>query len=320
MLNRDFTKSNKDYFNKNKIVLICIAAFLLVGIVITAIFGMNGNFEFKGYNEFSVKVKDSDNNKYFTYQQEITNIVNSKGGNVDTVSYYGEGDNTQIVVRYMSNLSEEIQIEVEKQIIEKIGVTAEDVSNHVFVKPIVKATDYIYTATAILLLVAIASIFAYFRYNGASAIALMACCALGTVGFMFIGSILRIRIGMSYFAMLVILNMLIVYLAVNMFETIREESWLATNDYSTAIKSTLSKSKFRTGLISVAVMVIGVLFVILAPFAIKYVALNIMFIAVTLLAVIWYVLPFVWSVFITKSKNKTKKVKSTKTKNVEENN
>ena len=44
MLKRDFTKSNKDYFLKNKILLICVAAFLLIGILVASIFGMNGNF------------------------------------------------------------------------------------------------------------------------------------------------------------------------------------------------------------------------------------------------------------------------------------
>ena len=319
MLNRDFTKSNKYYFNKNKIVLIVLAAFLAVGIIVAAVFGMNGNFEFKGYNEFSVKVAYENSKEYNTYINKITNIVNTNGGKLDAVSYFDEGDNTKIVVRYMSNLSEDVKVEIEQQIVEQIGVDETDISDHVHVKPIVKAADYIYTATAILLLVTIATIFAYFRYNGASAISIIVSNVLGTLGFMCLGSILRLTIGMSYFAMLIILNMLIIYLAFNVFEHIREESWLSTNDYATAIKSAVNKSKFRVVVISVAIMLIGILFVILAPSAIKYVSLNIMFIAVTLLAVIWYVLPFVWSVFITKNnRNITKKEKVTK--KVEENN
>ena len=45
MLKRDFTKSNKNYFAKNKFILISIAVFLLVGILIASIFGFNQNFE-----------------------------------------------------------------------------------------------------------------------------------------------------------------------------------------------------------------------------------------------------------------------------------
>ena len=37
MLKRDFTKSNKEYFAKNKITLISVALFLVVGILITII-------------------------------------------------------------------------------------------------------------------------------------------------------------------------------------------------------------------------------------------------------------------------------------------
>ncbi len=56
MLNRDFTKPNKDYFKANLIPLICVAVFLFVGILIAGICGMNGNFETKGYNEFSIVI------------------------------------------------------------------------------------------------------------------------------------------------------------------------------------------------------------------------------------------------------------------------
>ena len=44
----------------------------------------------------------------------------------------------------------------------------------------------------------------------------------------------------------------------------------------------------------------GLLFVIAAPLALKYVSLNIMFIAVVALATAWYVVPFFWSIFISK--------------------
>ena len=47
------------------------------------------------------------------------------------------------------------------------------------------------------------------------------------------------------------------------------------------------------------------------------ISLNILFLAVTLLAVVWYVVPFVWSVFVTKAKVRVPKQKETK-KEIEE--
>ena len=82
------------------------------------------------------------------------------------------------------------------------------------------------------------------------------------------------------------------------------------NEYSNAIQTALKKSKFRLCFLSIAIMVIGVLFVLLAPNAIRYVSLNIMFMAVVLLAVSIYVVPFIWSMLITYSRKR--KVKNKK--------
>jgi len=59
-------------------------------------------------------------------------------------------------------------------------------------------------------------------------------------------------------------------------------------------------------------MAIGMLLVLFATTSIKYVSLNILFMAVILLASAWYVVPFVWSALITLCKVKVYKVKATK--------
>ncbi|MBR6778793.1 MAG: hypothetical protein IKM43_01400 [Clostridia bacterium] len=306
MLNRDFTKSNKDYFNKNKITLIVIASVLLLALVIGCIFGMNGNFEIAGYNEFSVTVSSTNSKDFDTYIDKIETIVDNNGGDFDIASIYNEGDQTKLVVRYLDDLSADVQVTINKAISEQISTL--EISEHSFVKPVVESKDYIYTAVSILIIILIATLFAYFRYNGASAITTVISCVLGTLAFMSVGTILRLSIGMSYFAMLVILNLLIAYCCFNIFETIRDGAFLDNNEYSKAIQSGMQKSRFKVCFLSVAVMLVGVLFVLIAPEAIKYVSLNILFIAVTILAVSLYVVPFTWSVFITHTnKRKVKK-------------
>ncbi|MBQ8615623.1 MAG: hypothetical protein IJ415_03555 [Clostridia bacterium] len=310
MLKRDFTKSNKEYFKKNKIVLISVAVFLLLGIIIFSIFGMNGNFEINGYNEFSITVGEKATEKFGTHQQEIGKIVNSFDGKFDNVSIYGEGDNTKYVVRYLKDVNGNEQIEINKLVAEKLGIEVDNISEHMSVGPVVKNTDYIYTAVAILLIVVITTIFAYARYNGASALSVMLACLIGTLAFMSIGAILRLSVGMSYFAMLIILNVLIAYFAINLFETMHKSSWLMSGDYDNAMQTALKASKFRMSILSVSIMLIGVLFVLLTSSTIKYAALNIMFMAVVLLAVGWYVVPFVWNVFISYCRKREYKVKA----------
>ena len=311
MLRRDFTKTNKEYFKKNRVVLISITLFLIVGILMFALLGMNGNFEIKGYNEFSVTVSEETTSNYSSHKSEISSVINSYNGKFDTILVYGEGDSTKYVIRYLNDINEASILEINELIAEEVDVDIDAVSEHIHVEGTLENKDYVYTAASILLVVVLATIFAYARYNGASALAMMFACLLGTIGFISFGSILRLSIGMSYFAMLVILNLLIVYLAISLFESMHKSSWLVSRDFETAIQTAIKNSKFRIGLISAGLIVIGLLFVLLAPLSIKYVAVNLMFIAVTLLAVVLYLIPFVWSVFITKCRIRDYKIKTT---------
>ena len=154
--------------------------------------------------------------------------------------------------------------------------------------------------------------FAYFRYNGASALAIIISCALGTLAFMSIGAILRLSIGMSYFALLAILNLMIIYFACDIFENMHKEAWLGNKEYQKALDSAMKTSHSRQLFTTIAIMAIGMLLVLFATTPIKYVSINILFMAVVLLATIWYVVPFVWSVFVTLCKVKVYKVKATK--------
>ena len=310
MLKRDFSKSNKNYFAQNKFILISIAVFLLVGILIASIFGFNQNFELKGYNEFSVNVTANADINGCT--DVIADVLNDYNAGFDAVSILNEGDNTEIVVRYNKTLSNKDYEEMQNKLATKLIVDVEDISESTFVGSIAKPVDYIFTATAILLLVAGVSVFAYLRYNGASALAIIISCVLATLGFMSIGAILRLSIGMSYFALLAILNLMIVYFACDIFENMHKESWLGNKEYEKALDSAMKTSHSRQLFTTIAIMAIGMMLVLFATTPIKYVSINVLFMAVTLLATVWYVLPFVWSVFVTLCKVKVYKVKATK--------
>lgn len=309
MLKRDFSKSNKEYFSKNKSALISLLVFLLIGILVFTIFGMNGNFEINGYNEFSITVTEKEAKDYSSSQRYVGDIVNSYNGKFDTMLVYGEGDGTKFVVRYLHDLSSSEVLEINKLVAEKLNVSVEKISEHTHVGPVVQTKDYLFTAVSILLIILVATIFAYARYNGASAMAVIISNLIGLLGFIALGTILRLQIGMSYLAMLVILSLLITYLAINLFETMHKSSWLASKDYSTALETALKTSKFRNSAVGVALMAIGLVLVLMSSSTIKFLAVNLMFMAVVLLAVILYVVPFVWSVFITRCRQREYKIK-----------
>lgn len=310
MLRRDFTKSNKEYFKQNRNYIIAISLFLVVGLLLLAILGMNGNFEVKGYNEFSVVVTEEGTKTYSQNKSDISSIIDSYEGKFDSLLIYGEGDDTKYVIRYLNNLSDETILEVNELIAEKLEVDLSKISEHVKVGSSIQTKDYIYTIASVLLIILIATIFSYARYNGASALAVMLGCFVGTLGFISFGSILRLSFGLSYMAMMVILNLLISYIAISLFETMHKSNWLASGDYSAALGTALKKSKFSTTFVSVGLLLIGLMFVLFAPLTIKLVSINVMFMAVVVMATGLYVVPFVWNVFISKCRKREYKVKA----------
>ncbi len=255
MLNRDFSKSNKEYFGKNKIALIVLSLFLVVGVVVASIFGLRGNFEIAGYNEFSVTIGSE--RKISETSKEVEQIVKSFNTQFDTISVYGQGDDTKLIVRYLKDISAEDQTTINTKIAEKLGIEVVNISEHVDVAPVVRTVDYIYAAVAILLLVALASLFAMIRYNGASAMAVIFSCIIGTAGFISICAILRLTVGLSIFAIMVVLNLLIVYGCLNVFESMRKANWLESGDYAKAIGTAMQESKFRMNALAIAVFVFG---------------------------------------------------------------
>ena len=307
---RDFTKSNKDYILKNKLPLICVTLFLLLGVILFAVFGLNGNFELNGYNQFTIKA-GADTSAYSKICNEAGDVINSYGGDYDGYQIFGEGDNTELIIRYTSNLTNEDIAKVNAEIAEELKIEVTKISEHSHVKPIVNVLDYVYTISVILILVVVASIFAYYRYNGASALTIILSCLIGSLAFISINAILRLSVGMSFFAIMVILNTIITFFAINIFESMRNQSWLGNNEYATAINSAVKETKIRISMFSIAIMLLGVLFVVAAPLTLKYISLNIMFMSVVVLASAWYVIPFFWSLLITSSKKKEYKVKAT---------
>lgn len=314
MTRRDFKKSNLDYFNKNKIALICIGVFVLLGILLGVIFGFNQNFEMKGYNEFQITLS-STQTKYNSYAKDVAKIVNSYGGNYDSYQIYGEGDNTKFVVRYSHEISNENQTKINNEVADAIEIEVTKISNHVAVSPAVNGTSYLFTAAAILIIITIATLFAYFRYNGASAMAMLIGGVLANLLLMSFGTILRLQVGSSYFAMLVLLNVIVVYFAIDLFENIKQKSWLESDSYDVAISSATTSSKPKFIFISLATMLIGLLMVLIANNPIKYIAINLLFVGVVTLFIGLYAIPFVWSVFIPRCRKRKAKVKMQEVEN-----
>ena len=72
----------------------------------------------------------------------------------------------------------------------------------------------------------------------------------------------------------------------------------------------MKSNRLRMCVVSLALFLIGLILVLFMPNSMKYISLNIMFMAVVILAVGLYIVPFTWSVFITICKKREVKVKA----------
>ncbi|MBE7076741.1 MAG: hypothetical protein E7374_02485 [Clostridiales bacterium] len=299
MLNRDFTKSNKDYLSKNKITLIAVLVFLIAGLLCGLAFGFKKNFEMGGYNEVTVEIGEVTKKEQKSMSNKVEKIIKSYNADLDTISVYDEGDNAKLVVRYLNDLSDKKEAQINTKIADKLEIEITKISEHTEVDPAVKTKDFVFTAVSILIIAVIATIFAWFRYNSASAITTVVACGLGTLGFMSFATILRLSIGLNYLAMIVALNVLTIFIAFNLFEELRSSSLLHDEQYSNALSSAMKKIRTRAIFITLAIMLFSILLVIIAPSVVKYTSLNLLFLAVTFAGVILHVIPFVWSMLIT---------------------
>lgn len=307
MLNRDFSKNTFEYIKKNKVPIIAVCIILIVGLIMGLTLGMNTNFELTTHQQFSVTISEENVKNKETYISKIKEVLNVYDADYDYYQISGKGDNTQIIVRYMTKLSDSNQVRVNNAVAEALDVEISKVSDHVEVGAIVKNYDYIYAAMVILLIIVVVSLFALFRYNGASAMAIISTNILANLLLMCASIIFRLKIGISYFTVLVVLNALIIYSSLMMFENIKSNSWLVNKEYNQAINQAMKSAKFRNGFIAVALELIGIAFVLFATLPIKSVSLNICYAAVVYLFATQYVLPFVWNICITKTSSKHKK-------------
>ncbi len=315
MLKRDFTKSNLKYIKSNAIAISVVSAVLVLAIIVGIFFGFNLNFEMKGYNEFSVNIVDNQTTNVKKHIAEIGNIVNSYGGKYDSTQIQGQGDNTVLVVRYSNDINDDVQIEINQKIAEKLEIDVTKISGHTEVGSRLNSRDIIFTIAAILVLITIVALFTYFRYNICESVTSIITLLFANFGYLALVVILRLSIGMSFFAILFSVNVYTGFALISIFESIRSSNWLKASNYSKAIETAMKENKSRITAINIALLIFSVLMIIVVPDALKFIAVNIMFVPVICLASTLYILPFCWNFFVTIFKTKTYRVKSNEEKN-----
>lgn len=310
MLNRDFSKSKREYIKNNKALLIVLSLFIIVGIIVSSIFGFNTNPDFTGGYVVDVNIgTEISDAKLDKYENKINTLLNENKLSLYSVQIKGEGQNTTLEIKYTGKLTEDKINKLNAGFIAELDAETTDFEHLEFSKT-VSSSDYVYTIMAGLIILLVASIFVIFRHNIAYALALMGAGLFSVLGLLSTYGILRLTMGMPIFFISIATLIYTIYESLILFEKMREVATIKEdrNDKSKHIVVGMKNSATRLQYTSLALFFVGFLFVVFGTGISRTVALGFMFAVILSLVSVTLVLPFVYNLAIEKVAVKIKKI------------
>ena len=312
MLNRDFSKPKREYLNKNKALIIVLALFIVIGIVVTAIFGFNANPDFTGGHVVDIKFTQEISDKELdNYEEKINSILAENNLSLHSVQLKGEGDNSVLEVKYTGKLTEDKINKINASFVTELDDVVNSFEHLKFTKT-VSSSDYIYTIMAGLIILVIASIFVIFRHNIAYAISLMGASLFSVLGLLSVYGILRLEIGLPIFFITIGCLIYTIYESLILFEKMRDVASIPENknDKSKHIVMGMKNTANRLQYTSLGLFFLGFALVVFGTSLSRAIALGFMFAIILSLVSVSIVLPFIYNLTIEKVTLKTRKVNS----------
>lgn len=319
MLNRDFSRSKREYIAKNKAILIVLALFLLVGVVVSAIFGFNTNPDFTGGHVVDIKLTQEISDKELDkYEDKINSILAENNLTLHSVQLKGVGDNTILEVKYTGKLNEDKINKLNAGFVTELDDVVNNFEHLEFSKT-VSSSDYIYTIMAGLIILVIVSIFVLIRHNIAYAISLMGASIFSVLALLSVYGILRLEVGMPFFFIIIGCLIYTIYESLILFEKMRD---VASNkeykdDKSKHIVMGMKNTANRLQYTSLGLFFLGFVFVVFGTNLSRIIALGFMFAVIVTLLTVSMVIPFIYNLAIEKVTLKTRKSKTEKQEKTE---
>lgn len=318
MINRDFSKSGKEYIKKNKFVLIALGVIIALGIIMLSVFGFNGGADVDGYNTFSVKIGSSyQADKMGDYTENINTNLATYDADLISVQLTGEGDTTTLVVKYSGNVKDAIQLN--KDLASDLKISSVQISEHTEVGPSLTSKDYVYAFACGLIIITLASIYVACRYNLACTMTAIISSILSVILLMSIAGIFRLTVNSSFLAINIFTILLVLGECFIMFDGLEKARYELKdkNDRATQLANTMRANSFRQKLMYGAIFAMALIFIVLMPNTIKQASLIVLFATVITLFMTIYALPFLWSLTITQISDKIRVKKEKKVKTIQ---
>lgn len=321
MLNRNFNESKKNYISKNKWTLIALGVFVLVGILVAAIFGFNGNPDFKGCNVVNVNVgTTTSDSKLDDYNSKLDKIFASNDLNLYSVQLKGVGAETTLEIKYTGKKTQSKIDKVNADIVSELEVDASQISEHKKVSATIDSADYIWTVVAGLLILIFASVFVAIRHNLAYAMCTLGAGAYSVLAILSAYAILRLEIGASFMFVVIASMVFAIFEALIWFENMRDvrKNKEYKDDFNKQLTLGLKSTNKQLQFTSISLFVVGLIMVIFGTKLSRNIALSFMFAIVAGLLSLMFVLPLIYNLTVDKVKfrpfksNKDKKTKTIK--------
>lgn len=319
MINRDFTRSGKEYIKQNKVVLITLAIIAIVGIIMMATIGFNGSTDIKGYTTFSAVLgEELDAGKLNEYKQDINEQLAESNCSLYSVQITGQADKATLVVKYAGSVKDEASFN--QNLAKALNIEGENtISEHKKVDANITSKDYIYTVACGLIIVTILAVYVGIRYNIACAISSIAGSGISILLLLSLASIFRLSVSSTFLAINIITLILVGHEALMLFDGLEKEreTLKDKNDRGAQMSNTIKKNALRKQIMFGSIFAICLLLVFVAPSMIKQTALTALFAIVVDMFVAVFAMPFVWNLTITKISDKIRVKKDKKVKVVE---
>lgn len=319
MINRDFSRSGKDYIKQNKIILIVLAIIFVAGIIMMSVLGFNGNADIKGYTTFSINMEETlKSDKLSDYEKKVNAELVDSGCGLYSIQIAGEADSAKLIVKYKGTPKDVATLN--QNIADAINIDVTAISAHNKVKPSITSSDYIYAVACGLIIVTLMTLYVGIRYNWACGISVVTGSFVSILLLLCVTSILRLPVTSAFLAINIITLVLVFFESLMLFDGLEKERELLKdkNDRATQMTNTIKKNAVRQQIMFGSIFAICLIMVFIAPSLIKQTALTMLFGIIVAMFVAIYVLPFVWNLTITKISDririkKDKKVKVEKT-------
>ncbi|MBO5910009.1 MAG: hypothetical protein J6Q15_00720 [Clostridia bacterium] len=318
MINRDFSKSGKEYIKKNKFVLIALGFIVALGVIMLSVFGFNGGADVKGYNTFSIKMGTSYEAKNMgDYTDCINTNLATHDADLISVQLTGEGDVTTLVVKYNGSVKDFEQLN--KDLAKDLNISPAHITEHSEVGASLTNKDYIYAFACGLIIITLASIYIACRYNLACTMTAIISSILSVLLLMSVVGIFRLTVNNSFLAINILTILLVLGECFIMFDGLEKARYELKdkNDRSTQLTNTMKANSFRQKLMYGAIFAMALIFIVLMPNTIKQASLIVLFATVITLFTTIYALPFLWSLTITQISDRIRVKKEKKVKTIQ---